>query len=140
MEDIDDIIDHLFHLHSGTPPSLNKGGSLRPLVHAAFATLIMYSSERADNGEMNAVTIALRTSVHKILSKTQEGHQQLNFGQAQSTQRILTQWSISIKAKFATDNVSVTNPNDHEASPSFINAVTNMGMQYSVLQPYLPHD
>jgi hypothetical protein len=62
-------MDEIFHIHSGTAPSLRQGGTLRPLIHATLACLIMYSPERAASSEMNGVTVALRMSVLKHFAK-----------------------------------------------------------------------
>ena len=63
---INGIVDDLFRIHSGTP-RLRIGCALRPMLYAVFATVVMYSTERADAGEMNAVTLALRKSVKKSI-------------------------------------------------------------------------
>ena len=41
-EKLEYTIDILFNLDSASPPMLMKGGSLRPAVYAAFASIVMY--------------------------------------------------------------------------------------------------
>ena len=125
------IIDDLFHINSRAPTSLHVGSPLRPILHAAFASLIMYSSERTAHAEMNGVTVFLRESVGRILSHVPVGQKPPTV----LATRMLNQWATGITAKFATDNVHLTNPQpqDHLASSSFVNIINQLGMQHSVL-------
>ena len=49
-------MDTIFHLDSAAPPMLLRGGKLRPVIHTAFASMLMYHQERLDSGEMRDST------------------------------------------------------------------------------------
>lgn len=42
-------------------PQLWQGGALRPLIHTAFATLLMYHDQRIIANEMREVTVKMET-------------------------------------------------------------------------------
>ena len=46
---------------------------------------------------------------------------------------MLARWAVSIKSKFVLDNLCLTSPQDHVSCAPFVNAVEQMGLQYSVL-------
>lgn len=52
---VDNMIDDLFRIDSASLPRLHRAGDLRPMVHAAFASMIMYFEERQLNNEMEQV-------------------------------------------------------------------------------------
>ena len=57
MEKLEGIVDEVFRLDGATNPVLWKGGDLRPLLHAAFASGVMYFEERTKAGEMPRVQV-----------------------------------------------------------------------------------
>eukprot|EP00966_Prymnesium_polylepis_P267948 6189938-Prymnesium_polylepis.3 len=60
VEELEGTMDTLFHLDSAAPPMLLRGGKLRPMIHTAFASMLMYHQERLDSGEMREVVVMLR--------------------------------------------------------------------------------
>ena len=54
-EALDALIDEVFRLDSATCPLLWRDGPLRPMVEAAFASVVMYFEERQAAGEMTFV-------------------------------------------------------------------------------------
>jgi hypothetical protein len=57
MEDLDLVIDNLFHLSDTSPPQYLKGGPMRPTIEADFATTVMYYKERVNAAEMRSVQV-----------------------------------------------------------------------------------
>ena len=49
LPQLENMIDKLFSLHDRSPPMLLQGGSLRPMMHAMLATLIMYTAPACMN-------------------------------------------------------------------------------------------
>ncbi|KAK3245472.1 hypothetical protein CYMTET_44962 [Cymbomonas tetramitiformis] len=96
MEKLEGIVDKVFRLDNATNPAHWKGGELRPLLHAAFASGVMYFEERTKAGEMPRVQVVLMEAVH---SSGVEG------GDARST---LIEWGNMIRAKFTIDNLHLT--------------------------------
>ena len=56
----------MFYIDSASQPALKKGGRLRPMLHAAFAALIMYFEERELAGEMTVVNERLITVIREV--------------------------------------------------------------------------
>ena len=83
IEALDPVIDSLFHLDPASPPMLLVGGANRPMVQAAFASMLMYHGERRATGEVRDVLVELE----KLLTLDQ-----------------LDQWGALIRAKFDADN------------------------------------
>jgi hypothetical protein len=54
---LENMIDTVFRIDSASPPGLMRDQRLRPMVHAAFASLVMYYVEREDADEMGLVRI-----------------------------------------------------------------------------------
>ena len=62
LTDLEPWIDTLFSLDSASPPQLRLGGNMRPAVHAAVASLLMYYEERRKKGLMEKAQCQLLTS------------------------------------------------------------------------------
>ena len=54
VDKLEDLIDLFFQIDTASAPSQRRGGELRSLIRAAFATFVMYFEERLDAGEMHA--------------------------------------------------------------------------------------
>ena len=82
------MIDLLFNLDDASPPMLLKDGALRPMVHIAFASMIMYHDQRIAAGEMRPACLKLIELL----------------GHAGVPTDKLIEWGATIRAKFDTDN------------------------------------
>jgi hypothetical protein len=66
METLDIVSDLMLRIRPGfSDPKLLQGGSLRPMVHAMAATLIMYYTESTNAGEIVLVTQHMRISMQQ---------------------------------------------------------------------------
>ena len=94
-EDVDalqETIDLLFNLDDASPPMLLSDGALRPMVHIAFASMIMYNDARMAAGEMRPACVKLMDLLKRAGITTEK----------------LSEWGATIRAKFDTDNVHLT--------------------------------
>jgi hypothetical protein len=94
MDALDAMIDVLFHIDSASPPMLFIDGALRPMVHAAFASMIMYHDARVAAGEMREVTVAMH-----------EAFKGCTTGVAITT---FSEWGTIIRTRFDTDNLHLS--------------------------------
>lgn len=92
---LDSMIDILFHLDSASPPMLLVDGALRPMVHASFASLIMYHDVRVAAGEARQVTTAMYES---FTNAKMAGVPALTF----------SEWGSIIRHNFDTRNLHLT--------------------------------
>ena len=92
MDVLDAIIDDLFHLDSASPPMLQMDGALRPMLNAAFASMVMYHDDRIAAGEAGVVT----TRMHEAFKgKGASGLAVTNY----------SEWGSIIRNQFESDNV-----------------------------------
>ena len=82
------LIDLIFNLDDASPPMLLADGALRPMVHIAVASMIMYHDARMAAGEMRPVCLKLI----EVL------------GRSGVTADKLSEWGNTIRAKFDTAN------------------------------------
>ena len=94
MDALDGMIDALFHLDSASPPMLLIEGTLRPMVHAAFASMVMYHDARVAAGEMREVTVAM----HEAFKGRATGVAITMF----------SEWGTIIRTRFDTDNLHLS--------------------------------
>ena len=94
----DKLIDDLYDLGDFCPSSLRTGGSLRPAVHAAFASQVMYYEERVRAGECDDVARKLRKLLvqRKLASADQAAHD------------TLCRWGVLLRDQFDRDNRRLT--------------------------------
>jgi hypothetical protein len=111
--ELNDAIDDVFRLDSATPPMLHRNGDLRPAVHAAFATMIMYYNERTRAGEMREVHIKLHTSLRK-------------FGSDIDLPAMIISWGSLIRNQFRSDNIRLTSWQEHESGDQMATAITQL--------------
>lgn len=102
---LEDMMDDLFRLDSATPPQLAQSGQLRPMVHAAFASMVMYFHERTVANEMHDVRVAMMDAVKKA---------KLSNGDAKAT---LHRWGSAIRNKFVVDNMHLTASKSPTSAP-----------------------
>ena len=94
----DKLIDDLYDLGDFSPSSLQVGGSLRPAVHAAFSSQVMYYEERVLAGECEDVARKLRNTLiaRKLASADQTAHD------------TLCRWGVLLREQFDRDNRHLT--------------------------------
>jgi hypothetical protein len=63
LESFDVAINLLFNFCDQSLPKLCVGGDLRPMLHATFATMVMYYEERFEGGEMHKVLTFMRDAI-----------------------------------------------------------------------------
>jgi hypothetical protein len=143
---LDKYIDTLFSLHDNSPPMLHIGGRLRPMMHAMFATMIMYGTptacvpayyelnaadcpsnryyhERFKAGEMPVVLQMMRDSYVAMAAPTDNVHD------------VLIGWGDAIKVQFNVDNLHLTKRLEHDGSAQMVTAISQladaMGRQHT---------
>jgi hypothetical protein len=78
-------------------PSDMVKGPLRPVVQAAFASLVMYFEERLHAGEMRPVQIKLKDAAVKAQAAC-----------AANVETTLMMWGAAVRRKFDVENISLT--------------------------------
>jgi hypothetical protein len=120
---LDKYIDKLFSLHDNSPPMLHIGGPMRPMMHAMFATMIMYYHERFKAGEMTVVLQMMRDSYVAMAAPSDNVHD------------VLIGWGDAIKVKFNVDNLHLTKRLEHDGSAQMVAAISGlaetMGRQHT---------
>ena len=82
MDMLDMVIDRLFLKHDQVYPKLFAGQPLRPILHTALASLIMYAEERVEHAssqseEGRASLEALETAVNRVFGHSNNLRQQI---------------------------------------------------------------
>lgn len=118
MSILNAMINEMFHLHQQSPPQmqsaewepddrfnaaekaalLDKRAVLRPVVEAAFASLIMHFEDRVETGEMRSVSTRLLELARR------------NCPASGDALELLKRWSGAVKAKFMLDNHHLLDP------------------------------
>ena len=114
LERLERMIDLLFSLHDASPPMLLKDGALRTMMHATFATMIMYYEERFRAQEM-----------HVVLAQMREAYWQVA-GPRADANGIFTQWGALIKSKFDIDNLHLTGRKAHDGDVQIIQSLRQL--------------
>ena len=102
-------------------PRLRRDGELRLLLHATFASMVMYYEERFQANEMSMVSQWLRESVSNVMA-------------TEGTHTKLVEWGSAIKLKFNQDNLRLTGREDHEKIEQMITWAQNVGSTVSGLR------
>jgi hypothetical protein len=110
------MTDGLFHVDGASPPKLMARGALRPMVDAAFATVIMYYDVRFQKGEMSVVNARLRTVWG-------DAHPGRNPAAAHA---MLVEWGKVVCAKFEVDNLHLMTRQGAGDSERVVNVVTRL--------------
>ena len=97
-DSFEDIIDSLYRIHEGSPPMLKRRGGLRPAVHAAFASQVMYYHERYKAGEARDVNDKMRSALME----------RLRCAGAEVASETLMRWGERLKRRFDRDNLHLT--------------------------------
>lgn len=122
-ETLEPLIDAVFHFDTASPIMLLKGGAMRPAVHAAFATMIMYYGERQQAHEMRAVHKVLYTA---LAAKKFTGHHG-------DQHQLLMRWGQVIKERFDMDNLHLTSLADHDGAAQLAAGMKQLGQSVSSL-------
>ena len=104
LELLELMMDELFSFHDASPPMLLRGAPLRPMVRAAFATLVMYYEQRLKDNEMNLVLTSMREAYTKKVSAVDDAH------------ATLIRWGAEIKRQFDIDNLHLVNCAQHDGT------------------------
>jgi hypothetical protein len=119
LEGLELMIDFLFSFHeqgARPPPMLMLDGELRPLLHAALATMLMYYHERFLNSEMHHVLICMREAYSRTLGTPgEDAHSKL------------IEWGLAIRLKFDIDNLHLTGMEGHSGTEKTVQAVKQLG-------------
>ena len=114
LERLDMMINLLFSLYDDAPPMFHIGCPLRPMIHATFATLVMYYEERFKAGEMETVLRQMRDSYNAMAAPTDDVH------------AVLIEWGKAVKAQFDVDNLHLTGRLDHGGSEQVVTSVKQL--------------
>ena len=117
LERIEVWIDVCFNFQTGGwhPPQYLVGGELRPLIHAAFASMIMYYDERFKANEAGHVLMRMRESYECTFSAREDAHYAiLAFGR-------------DIRCQFDLDNLHMTNREGHGLGEKVITCIKQLG-------------
>lgn len=116
MERLESLIDILFALHDASPPMLLIDGPLRPLMHAALATEIMYYEIRFNGSESAYVLDRMRDSYDKVMATP--GH---------AAHSVFIEWGTAIYHQFVLDNNHLRDRSRHEMSEQMVTAQKGLG-------------
>ena len=117
LEKLEVWMDSLFCFQTGGkhPPQYLVGGELRPLLHAAFASLIMFYEERFKANEAAHVLMRMRESYELVFSAREDAHNKiLGFGR-------------DIRCQFDHANLHMTDRHGHDLSEKVITCVKQLG-------------
>lgn len=119
MHKVSEAIDYLFTIDSASSPMLKKNGHLRPMVQAAFASLVLYFEERDKAGEAHAVRVQMCEALQAV-GLTRDG----------AAPVVLRQWGVEIRRQFDIDNLALKVRSE---SPDLIQLVTALQQQLAEL-------
>jgi hypothetical protein len=111
LDQLQEVIDKQFNLHSASFPDLLRGGRLRPFVERCFASLLMYYPERCVKNSVGQVSmIEMREVSIKLVSSLREKYSFSAGGMANGGDPDLTlrRWAAHIKVQFDLANLSIT--------------------------------
>ncbi|KAK3272407.1 hypothetical protein CYMTET_19297 [Cymbomonas tetramitiformis] len=99
VQQLEDVIDVVYRLDDLTsPPEYLRTGKLRPAIHVAFASQLMYFEERTRVNEMPKVQANILRSMRES---------QLP-GAKNITEAVIYEWGRAIQAQFKIDNLHLT--------------------------------
>ena len=116
MERLEALIDCLFSFHDASPPMLLIDGPLRPLMHAALATQIMYYDVRWRDDESSFVLRRMRDAYDVVMATP--GH---------DAHSVFIEWGQSLTRQFHIDNCHLRNRSSHEPSEQMVAGLQGMG-------------
>jgi len=100
MGQLELAIDHLYRVDSASPPQIRRDGHLRPMLHAAFASQVMYHDERTLASEVHGVRVCMHESL--VACKIA--------GSCAEAGSLLSTWGVHLKTAFDTSNMHLTAP------------------------------
>ena len=118
-EKLEAFADNLFNFHDASPPMLLKDGSLRPALHAALASLIMYYPERFDAGESALVLQAMRDSFRHVGLAAGNPHDKF------------FEWAKLIKGAFNLGNLHLTGGLNESGAEQIITSIKQLGSTFA---------
>ena len=121
MEAVELCIDILFRLDSATAPVLWRQGAMRPMVHAAFVSMVMYFDERKDAGEMHLVLEAMCNALMDPRVKLDEG----------AAPVVFSRWGVALKLQFELDNLHLTSRSADTGVVQVVTVVQSLGRTVS---------
>ena len=101
----------LDHCH----PKAKVGGSLRPLMHAVVASMIMHYADRFEAGEMQMVLIKMRAAFIVFNAPDEDVHGRIKA------------WGKLINARFISDNLHLTSRDLHTGQQQVVAAMQETG-------------
>ena len=116
-EALDALIDDVLRLDSATCPLLWRDGALRPMVEAAFASMVMYFDERKDAGEMHLVLEAMCNALKDPRVKLDEG----------AAPTVFSRWGVALKLQFELDNLHLTSGSADTGVVQVVTVVQSLG-------------
>jgi len=120
MEHLELAIDHLYQMDSASPPQIRRDGHLRPMLHAAFASQVMYHDER---------TVA--HEVHNVRARMRESLVACNIcNSCAEAGSLLSNWSLHLKTAFETSNLHLTAPANNCASQAALQSIVTAINQF----------
>ncbi len=122
---LENCIDHLFRIDKAAAPMLMREGHLRPMVHAAFASLVMYFDERRGANEMGIV-----------LSRMCDCLQRFGLSEG-AAPVVLTRWGVALKHKFDFDNLFLRGRSADTGIVQVVAALHSLGRTVSGLHSTL---
>ena len=95
------------------------GGELRPMLHAAVATEIMFYHERFLAKEMHSVLTCMREAYSAIGAPGEDAHAKM------------IEWGVAIRVKFDVDNLHLTEKQSHAGHEKVVHAVKQLGSSHA---------
>ena len=95
------------------------GGELRPMLHAAVATEIMFYHERFLAKEMHSVLTCMREAYSAIGASGEDAHAKI------------IEWGVAIHVKFDVDNLHLTEKESHTGHEKVVHAVKQLGSSHA---------
>lgn len=128
MDKLDKYIDTIYQLDSPSPPHFRVGGSLRPMVCAAFASQVMYYEERFSGQEMPNVLARMRDAVGSERDTIPRGGGGGGGNVAlDGPHKRLIDWSKILKQRFVTDNQHLLGGPGADSSSQATKALEHLG-------------
>ncbi|XRB19838.1 hypothetical protein RI054_22g96850 [Pseudoscourfieldia marina] len=123
---LDDIIDKLYNIDSATPPMLGKTGSLRPAIRCAFASQLMYFSERRAVGEAHDIRLSMVNAVGAIMKCD-----------AATAMESILSWGAVVRERFDSKNSRLHANSTNSIRTPLATVSDNVGVLSSTIGKYI---
>ena len=127
MDQFAKVVDSWFNISDNVNPAFQRGGTLRPLVDATAAHLVMYYDEFCKNKEVGMVQRRLRGELHLAGYASSD----YDVGSPTCAGQLLRDWGTIIRAKFEADNLFLTARESATATDRLVSVVQAMNNQLS---------